>query len=118
MMFDLEPRILAGPAQVIVGLVLTGIAIRLWTVHPVNRVFRLGPYVTEAGMRALLRLRSTFAAIGLAFVSGGAARTHFWFSSRQVSDPVVAFFGSLEAGLAVWAAFLAIHKAVLLWRLG
>lgn len=41
-------------AYYIIAGVLLWMAAQLWKEHPVNRVFRLGPYLTEEGLRALL----------------------------------------------------------------
>ncbi|HEX8412458.1 MAG TPA: hypothetical protein VF637_01030 [Sphingomicrobium sp.] len=112
-MFD--PRFLAGPAQLVVGLLLLGISYRLSWVHPVNRVFRLGPYVTPEGLEVLLRLRLTMFSFGCMLVSGAASRITYWFAARDVYNKWVVLFGSLEAGLAMWAASLAVVAGYRLW---
>ncbi|WP_312487146.1 hypothetical protein [Sphingomonas sp.] len=65
-MFD--PRLLVGPVMLALGVSFLTLSIRLWMVRPLNRVFRLGPYVTERGMKAVLNLRFTSFAFG-AFLS-------------------------------------------------
>lgn len=101
-MFDL--RFLTGPAMLLMGGFLIFVAFRLWRVHPVNRVFRLGPYVTEAGMVALLNLRFAIMSYGLFLFAQGMASAVFWYVRRAVDDPLVQFMGSLSAGLGIWAA--------------
>lgn len=114
-MFD--PRFLTGPAFFGIGLFLFVISIRLWVVHPVNRVFRLGRFVTEDGMTALLNARVVFLAYGLLGLTSGMTRCIYWFGSRQVYDPAVMFLGSLETGLAIWSALLSASVAFRIWRL-
>lgn len=111
-MFD--ARILAGPALLALGAGFLFLSLRLWMVRPLNRVFRLGPYVTEAGMRAVLRLRFTSFAFGSFLAVQGLANVIFWFGERHVYNPLVQLLGSLGAGLGVWAASL---MGLGLWRL-
>lgn len=113
-MIDL--RYATGPALIIVGAVLLTVAVRLWMVHPINRVFRIGPFVTERGMRAVLGLRTIFLAYGLLLVESGTFRCAYWYLYQDVDAPVVAFLGSLETGLAFWAAALSVRAAYRLWH--
>lgn len=106
-MFDL--RFLTGPAMLLMGGFLIFVAVRLWRVHPVNRVFRLGPYVTEAGMVALLGLRFTILSYGLFLSAHGLASCVYWYVRRAVHDPLVQFLGSLSAGLGIWAAVITVR---------
>ncbi len=111
----MEPRLFTGPAFIVIGAFLLTIALRLWVVHPVNRVFRLGPYVTERGMVALLNGRTTFLCFGLLGIVSGLTRTIYWFVTPEVNAPGVRYLGSLETGLALWAAYLSVRTAVRLW---
>lgn len=111
-----DPRMITGPALVVMGALFLLMAWRLWRVHPLNRVFRLGPYVTEQGMKEVIRLRLTFASFGLFFLVQGATGIVFWYHSRDVNDPLVAFLGSLAAGLGVWAAYMAAVRLLWIWR--
>lgn len=113
-----DPRMLAGPSLVVLGALHLFIAYRLWRVHPLNRVFRLGPYVTERGIKAVIETRLLLAILGLFFVVFGLAGIVFWFARRDVNDPVVSFLGSLGAGLGLWAAALATYSVLRLWRAG
>ena len=112
----LDPRILTGPAFVLIGTLFLWISGRLWLVHPINRVFRVGPFVTEEGMAALLNMRPIFLSYGLLGVTSGIYRCTYWFVTQSVNAPVILFLGSLETGFAVWAAILSIMAAVRLWR--
>lgn len=111
-MFDL--RFLTGPAMMVMGGFFLFVALRLWRVHPVNRVFRLGPYVTQEGMVALLNLRLTLFSYGAFLAVYGTASVVYWYLRRDVSDPLVQFLGSLGTGLAIWAT---INTARLFFRL-
>jgi len=113
----IDPRILTGPCLVIIGCLMLFVAGRLYLVHPLNRVFRLGPFVTERGIKAVLNMRVLFLAFGLFFVTHGASSVTFWLvASRDLHNPYVAALGSLSAGFAIWAAVLAVIAAVRLWR--
>ncbi len=110
-----EPRVLTGPAFIVIGAVLLWIFLRLWLVAPINRVFRLGPFITERGMIALLTGRPVFLAYGLLGIVSGVCRCTYWFFVRQVNAPIVLYLGSLETGLAIWAAYLSVHTALRVW---
>lgn len=112
----MELRFFTGPAFLIVGALMLTIALRLWLVHPINRVFRIGPFVTERGMKAILRMRMVFASFGALTFESGVYRCSYWFFSQNVHASVVVFLGSLESGLAGWAAIIAIIAAVRVWR--
>ena len=107
-MGPLDPRVITGPTMLALGLMALFIAGRLWLVHPVNRVFRLGPFVTERGMRALLNMRQLFLALGAFLTTQGLASVVFWFfREREVNDPLVQFLGALGAGMGLWTLALA-----------
>ncbi len=108
-----DPRFLTGPAMMLMGAVLLVFAVRMWRVHPVNRVLRLGPYVTEAGMIALLNMRMTLLSYATFLLVYGLASVVFWYARREVNDPLVQFLGSLGTGLGLWAAG---NSLVAFWR--
>ena len=112
----MEPRVLTGPAFFVLGLVFSWIVLRIWLVHPINRVFRLGPYVTERGIAAVLTMRPIFLAYALLGLTNGTTRMVYWFAVRSPNAPIIKFLGSLEAGLSVWAAFLTVKATIRLWR--
>ena len=112
-MFD--PRFLAGPALIAMGGCHLFVAARLWFVHPLNRVFRLGPFVTEAGIRAVINMRMTLLSYGSSLTTYGLASCVFWFSDRGVFDPLVQFLGSLATGLLIWAAIMSLRFIARLW---
>jgi hypothetical protein len=115
MSFDL--RYLSGPASVLTGAMLLFLAYRLWHVHPINRVFRLGPFVTERGMVAVLNMRSTFAACGLWLIAGGLTKSAYWFWRQDTGHSLIQALGTLETGLALLVSALVTIAAVQIARL-
>ncbi len=116
-MLPFEPRLLTGPSQIVIGVVFLLLGLRLWLVHPVNRVFRLGPFVTERGLKAVMGLRLLLSNLGLFFATQGAASVRYWFAAgRDVQDPTVVLLGSMSAVFAVTAATLLCVATWRLWR--
>lgn len=102
----------------VIGLSFLFLVYRLWWVHPINRVLKLGPFVTERGIRAVLGLRMTLLSFGVFLLAQGSASIVYWyFRARQADDPLVQFLGSLAAGLGVWAAVQAITQVVRVCRI-
>lgn len=115
----MDPRLVTALALGIVGMAAMMIAVRIWWTHPINRVFALGPFVTEAGLKALLRHTPTIFALGVFAVASAASHTAFvarW--SGHLSTEWAHFFGLLEALFAVWAAGAVLLTAWRLWRKG
>lgn len=48
-------HLISAVAYVVIGAPLVVIAFRVWWTHPINRAIRYAPYITPAGMKALLR---------------------------------------------------------------
>lgn len=116
-MMPFDPRTLTGPSLVIIGALFLFIALRLWLVHPLNRVFRIGPFVTEEGLRAVLGMRATFFAFGCFFITqGGSGMTYWWIANRDETYPPVVLLGSAATCFSIWAGFLAVRAAWRLWR--
>jgi hypothetical protein len=112
----MDPRILTGPALVIIGAFLVTISLRLIFVHPINRVFRIGPFVTEEGLRAVLRSRALLFSYGMFFLTQGVASAIFWLgSSQDLHNLYVVAFGSFGAVFAVAAACFTLAAAVRMW---
>lgn len=110
-------RFLTGPSMLIIGGLLVIVALRLWLVHPINRVLRVAPFVTEAGLRALMAMRPLFFSTGMFLVTSGCNSVYFWFfSTRNISDAVVVFLGSLAASMGIFATIAALMAGVALWR--
>ena len=110
-----EPRYLTGPALIVVGLFFGWIFYRLWVVHPINRVFRLGPYVTEQGLEAVLKMRSMFLALSLLNLESGIYRTFYWYFEQNPLADTIRIMGAMETVFAVWFSVLCIRAGVKLW---
>lgn len=48
-------RLVSAIALLIIGFCFLMFSLRIWLTHPVNRVFTIGPFVTEAGLQLVLR---------------------------------------------------------------
>jgi hypothetical protein len=113
----MDPRLLTAFALFIVGLAATSLAVRIWWTHPINRVFSLGPFVTEAGLKALLVHSPTIFALGLFAYASSAS--HLAFVARwngHIGTEAAHFFGLVEALFATWAAIAVTVTAWRLWR--
>lgn len=108
-----DPRIITAVAYAIIGLSAITLALRIWWTHPINRVFSLGPYVTEAGLKALLRNVRTVFALGCFALASAASRFAYW--QAGVVDAKTShshFFGAIETAFAWWAAVCVIIAVV------
>lgn len=115
----MDPRYITAVALLIVGIAALSVAARILSTHPINRVFTLGPFVTEEGLRALLKYTPTIVALGMFALACGASNIAYalrW--EGRVSTETAYFFGYLEAGTAIWAGVAVIVTAVRLWRRG
>lgn len=111
-----DPRFVTGISTITIGLFIIAIPLRLWFIHPINRVFKLGPFITEAGFRAVLENRPTFFAIGLYLLLNGASRVFYGLQSvGYVSDNFVNVVGGAEALLSIWAGVLTVIGAHRIW---
>lgn len=114
-----DPRIVSAVAFYVIGLAAIALTLRIWWTHPINRVFSIGPFVTEAGLRAILDNTPALFALGLFALSAGVARHMYWLDARGHPTPLPAnFFGLIEAIFAIWAAASVIIAAVRLCRKG
>lgn len=102
-----DPRLITAFALCVMGLCVTGLSIRLWWTHPVNRALFLGPFITPDGMRWLTSHGNLLFSLGLALFAGGFSRAVYWARRQNlVNDDVANFFGLIECIFAVWAAGL------------
>jgi hypothetical protein len=112
----LDPRFLTGPALVIIGAFILTLWLRLLMVHPVNRVFQLGPFVTELGLVAVLRMRSILFMYGMFFATQGVSSIIFWLiADHDLHNPFVVAFGSFGAVFALGSAYFTLATAARLW---
>lgn len=115
-MMPFDPRWITGVATLIIGGFIAAIPLRLWLVHPINRVFNLGPFVTEEGFRALLRHRIMLFAIGIYIIINGISR--LVYAARWVGlvpDRDADFIGGVESIFSIWAAGLALIGIKRIW---
>lgn len=114
----MDPRFISAIALLLIGLSLIGFVVRVWLTHPVNRVFIVGPFVTEDGLRLLLRNLPTGFALGLFALAAGLAKIAYaarW-SGNETGENLADFFGIVEAVFAVWAAGCVLVTLVRLCR--
>ena len=92
-------------AYYVIGGVLIWLAMRLWFAHPVNRVFMLGEYLTEKGLRLVLRLWPFVFLFGAFIFSCGIDHTldHFHRESR-ISHMAFDAVAITEAVISLWTA--------------
>lgn len=111
-------RALTGPWMLVVGTMFLFLWRRLGAqIHPVDRAARLGPFVTELGLRAVLDMRQTFLAFGLFLATQGLSSVTFWsVAGKDYRNGFVAALGSLASAFALWSAFLAAATMVRVWR--
>ncbi|HEX8418564.1 MAG TPA: hypothetical protein VF638_00970 [Sphingomonas sp.] len=97
---------------------MLGIAYRLWAVHPLNRVFRLGPFITERGLKAVLGMRPLLLSLGLFLTTWGVAALLFWtVAGGDVDYPPLRFLGAFASVFGIWSSILSVKASVRLWRL-
>lgn len=115
----IDPRLISAVALLIIGLALTLFVVRVWLTHPVNRVFLLGKFVTEDGLRLMLANLPAVFALGLFAITAACAK--FAYAARWRGEFVghyADFFGLVEAIFAVWAAGCVLLATVRLCRKG
>lgn len=82
-------RLVSAIALLVIGFCFLMFSLRIWLTHPVNRVFTIGPFVTEAGLQLVLRH------IPLVFILG------VYSLSKSLAD--VAYYARAHWGFA-WDA--------------
>lgn len=106
----LGARFLTDACLLLLGVWMIWVALRLWATHPVNRVFGLGPYVTEEGLRLLLQHWLMVFALGLTLLAQALSR--FCFKLHQLGHIdilLVEAIGLVEAGFTLWSTILAVR---------
>lgn len=111
-----DPRFISGAATILIGMFVCAIPLRLWFLHPVRRVLRIGPYITDQGLRALLHSRWLMLGIGLVLLLNGVSRIVFALRWQGLVESDVAIMvGDLEAGLSLWAVWMTLRGAHRIW---
>jgi hypothetical protein len=106
-----DPRFISGTCFVFIGLTFILSVVKILNTHPVDRVFILAPFVTNAGQRFILKGCYTVIMIGCLAAADGCAKLIYALGlSRSAMDTL----GTVVAGLAVIAAG---SVAVAAWRL-
>lgn len=113
----MDPRLISAAALMIVGVIITRLAVRIWFTHSINRVFSLGPFVTAEGLEALLKNSFTIFMLGVFALSSAAARFAYWARwNEYLSTEVAHLFGLIEALFATWAAAMVVLTGWRLWQ--
>ena len=100
-----DPRLISAAAFLLIGLVFCTFALRVWNTHPVNRVFLLGPFVTEAGQLFILRNLKTVFFLGLFSIAEACAKVAYAYRwSGHPFGGAADKFGSVAAVFALVAA--------------
>ena len=109
-MFD--PRIITCVAYLIVGFAAIGVCLRIWHTPAINRVFSLGPFVTEEGLRFILAHVKMLFALGAFAVASGLSRFAYWKAGvAHVESGWPHSFGIIEMIFAVWAASYVLYAS-------
>jgi len=116
-----DPHLWTAGAYCVIGLMLLAGALHIWWTHPVNRAFTFGPYLTEKGVRLVLRMLPLVWLFGLVIAS--CAVDHAAESMAMVGMvpwPVVHVLGLFEAVVSWITALSMVWLAVrsgwgLLW---
>lgn len=114
---DVDARIVTAICLCLIGLIVTGFTAKVWWTHPVNRAFLFGPYLTEKGLRALLRGWPMLFLLGALAIAGGVSRFIHWLRWRHMaSDELASAVGLVEAAISLWAAGGLVVFAVKAWH--
>lgn len=110
-----DPRIVTAIAYAVIGVSAVVLGLRVLATHPINRVFALGAFLTEEGMRALLRVVPLLIALGMFAIASALSRLAYWQAGvDHASSGWPHFFGVIETVFALWAA---ISLARSVWQL-
>lgn len=114
---DVDARIVTAVSLWLIGLIVTGFTLRVWWTPPINRAFLFGPYLTQDGLRVVLRGWPVLFLLGALALTGGTSRFLYWLRWRGAEvDQAAAFAGAVEAALAAWAAGGLVIFAIRTWR--
>ena len=117
---DFDARIVTAACLVVIGFIVIGFTLKIWWTHAVNRAFLFGPYLTQSGLKLILRSCPMLFLLGALALAGGVSRFVYWLRWRgAATDELAAMIGLAEAALSLWAAgtvsMFAI-KVAILWR--
>jgi hypothetical protein len=113
---DIDARIVTAICLCLIGLIVTCFTVKVWWTHPVNRAFLFGPYLTQEGLRVILRGWPLLFLLGALALAGGFSRFVYWLRWQGASvDDLAGMAGLIEAGLSLWAAGAMVIFTVRTW---
>ena len=99
-------RIVSAGALLVIGFCFLMFSLRIWMTHPVNRVFTIGPFVTEAGLQLVLRHIPLVFILGLYALSTSLADVAYYGRAHWgVPWHIANALGLLSTIMAVFASF-------------
>src|SRR5687767_6178564 len=108
-----SPTLFTALAYYIIGGLLIYYAIKVWTTHPINRVFIFGDYLTAEGVRLVMAMWPLVILFGL-FIFSCAAEHHIhwlWSHGWERSRWVLLFMGWIEAVISLITAAVLVFLA-------
>ena len=100
-------------AYLFIGGALLHLAARMWFSHPINRVFIFGPYLTEEGLRAVLKSWPLVFLFGAFILS--CAIDHgldLWFGGHRVVARGLEIAAVSEAVISVFTALCVLRIVI------
>lgn len=102
---NVDARIVTAVCLWVIGLIVTGFTVKVWWTHPVNRAFLFGPYLTQAGLKAVLRGWPLLFLLGALALASGFSKFAYWLQAQGAEVDGLAGISSLiEAALSLWSA--------------
>lgn len=113
---DLDARVVTGACQCLIGFIVIGFTIKVWWTHPANRAFLFGPYLTQDGLRLILRGWPLLFLLGALALAGGVTRFVYWLQGLGADlNDIAGMAGLVEASLSLWAAGALVTFTVRTW---
>lgn len=101
-------HLLTAFAYYVIGAILIYVAVKVWWTHPVNRAFLFGPYLTETGVRELLRLWPMTFMFGAFIASCAVDHNLDWLAMRGMADPRWVETAALVEAIISWGTALSL----------
>lgn len=98
--------LITATAYYAIGMLLILVAAKMYSTHPVNRVFIFGHYLTEEGMRVVMRHWPLVSLFGL-FIFSCAVEHHLHWYYYHEHESVIDYLvlaGWIEAGISTLTA--------------
>lgn len=114
---SLDLRWFTSACLIGLGLALTYVARHVWWTSPAERASLLGPYLTDAGLRFVLRAWPLVFILGLWFVTAGVSKLAFYARWRgALATEIANGIGLLEAIFSLWVVGSVVWVTVRTWR--